>query len=768
MKIKILFSLLLWGTILIAKDIVPLEEKMPIVLPGNSSFIQEFAAKELQYHLQLVFGYKPEITKDNITNKKAFYLQKSPLDKKPLKIEEARWQITNDGRVFIYGEDNPVRTKRDFFYDLTKASRSGTLYATYDFINNCLGIKHLEPGANGIIYKKLTSLPQRIKFNSWQSTLEFRELRNGLPSFSSIKKAANPKELSLSKDEYDKVVENLKLWKVRQRLGRRSTPSYGHAFLYWYKRYGKIHPEFFAMNNLGERKVPSLGPTRMQLCMSNEKVVDQIVSNWATTKNAFINLCPNDSTLFCLCSNCKKLGSKSDMMIYQANKVLAKAKKIRPDVRGTTYAYFDYIYGPKMQKVDPSMVIGFVSIFLNLPRMEQFYKEWQQAGNKSIFLRPNTFWVDVGFPLGYEKTAFQEFQLGRKYNVIGVDVDCLQNDWSINGIASYILARAYVNPEKSFEDLEDEYCSSFGPAKDEVKAYYQYIRKNLWESRVLSRVSLTMMYDNLSYYIIPRIKEIITPSLYIQAGKLLQKINKSKLSSTQLTRLKTLILSNKHAILQAEVLHAPLAKKLPLNKKLLAFRIANKDKLNILWHNLLAKEKKYDLTGMDAALKFKNCFYAKELPVKWYFEPDPLDLGEKEKWYNYSNSRIVATWEQVPVNSPWKNFSTTSGVPKRLVTFMQNYNGSAWYALRVAIPIALKGKKVYLHIGAIDETGKIYINGKLLHIRLHLNPNDWKSSFNVDITNQINWQKKYVDVVIKVMDKSGQGGMWKPAWLISK
>jgi hypothetical protein len=414
------------------------------------------------------------------------------------------------------------------------------------------------------------------------------------------------------------------------------------------------------------------------------------------------------------------------------------------------------------------MVIGFVSIFLNLPRMEQFYKEWQKAGAQSIFLRPNTFWVDIGFPLGYEKTAFQEFQLGRKYNVIGVDVDCLQNDWSINGIAAYILARAYINPEKSFETLEDEYCSGFGPAKDEIKVYYQYIRKNLWETRVLSRVSLNMMYDNLSYYIIPRVKEIITPDLYITAGKILQKINKSKLTSTQLRRLETLILSNKHAVLQAEVLHAPLAEKLSANKKLLAFRIDNKDKLNILWHNLLAKEKKYDLTGMDAALQFKDYFYAKELPQKWYFEPDPEDIGEKEKWFNYSNARIVATWEQVPINSPWENFLTTAGVPEKLVTFMQNYNGSAWYALRVAIPPALKGKQLFLHIGAIDETGKIYVNGKLLHTRLHLKPDDWKSSFKVDITDQINWQKKYADVVIKVMDKSGQGGMWKPVWLISK
>ena len=768
MKNKLLFILLTAGIASFAVDIVPAAEKMPIVIPSKPSFIQEFAAKELQSHLQLVFNYLPEIRKGTVTDKKAFYLFPAPSDKKPLKPEEARWQIADDGRIFIYGEDLPVRGKKGIFNDLTRCSRSGSLYAVYDFLNNVLNIRHLEPGKNGIVYRKMSAVPADKKSNSWRSSLEFRELRNGIPSFSAIRRAGYPAELTLSAKKYDEWVNELNLWKIRQRLGRRSAPSYGHAFIWWWKNYGKKHPEYFAMDKLGKRQPPALGATRMHLCMSNPAVVDRIVANWAKTKSAFINLCPNDSTLFCLCQECRKLGSKSDMMIYQANKVMEKAVKIRPDVRGITYAYLDYIYGPRKYKVHPSMVIGFVSIFLNLQKMEQYYKEWQQMGNRSIFLRPNTFWVDIGFPLGYEKTAWEEFQLGTKYNVIGVDVDCLQNDWSVNGIAPYILARSYTDPGKSFEYWEDEYCSAFGTAKNEIKAYFQFIRSNLWEKRILSRAALGIMYDNLSYYIMPRVKEIITPDIYRRAGKLLEKVDRSTLTPQELRRFEAVVTANRHAVKQAEVLHAPPAKKLEANKKLLDFRIKNRSKLNIFWPTLLNKEKKYDLTGMEAALKFKDYFYAKELPVKWFFDVDPSDRGEKEQWFKYSYARISATWVPVPVNCAWETLTVAAGIPGKMVDFLSNYNGHGWYALRVSVPAALKGKKIFLHFGAVDESCKIWVNGELAHVRENRSVTDWKTPFNAEITDKINWQKKYIDIIVKVTDKAGQGGIWKTVWLTAK
>ena len=43
-----------------------------------------------------------------------------------------------------------------------------------------------------------------------------------------------------------------------------------------------------------------------------------------------------------------------------------------------------------------------------------------------------------------------------------------------------------------------------------------------------------------------------------------------------------------------------------------------------------------------------------------------------------------------------------------------------------------KGRKVMLRIGAVDDEGAVYVNGKLVHTRWHLNPDDWQSSCEID------------------------------------
>lgn len=38
----------------------------------------------------------------------------------------------------------------------------------------------------------------------------------------------------------------------------------------------------------------------------------------------------------------------------------------------------------------------------------------------------------------------------------------------------------------------------------------------------------------------------------------------------------------------------------------------------------------------------------------------------------------------------------------------------------------------------------------------------------IEITSFIDWKQKQQNVIVRVEDKSGQGGIWKPVWLVSK
>ena len=744
--------------------------KSAIILPEKADRIKKYAAEELQYHLALVTGKKvPILTKEG-KEKTRFYIgKKAPSDKKKLLTEEARWEITSSGNIYLYGEDLLVldRKKQADIFGSFSRSRCGTLYAVYDFLNNVLMIRHIEPGEKGIVYTKQNILTLPVSGNSWRSCLEFRGLREGTMSMYRIKKLDLPKEFEMTEKEHSEWVKNVRVWSKRQRLGSRQRIHYGHAFTWWWKAYGKKYPQYFAMNRSGVRAPEGPGD-RMQLCMTNKEVIDRIYNAWKVRKGNCINLCPNDSTLFCLCPECKKLGSKSDMMVYQMNEILKKATKDRKDVRACTYAYLDYINGPKNIKVHPNAVIGFVSIFLNLRKMEQYYREWQNMGTKAIFLRPNTFWVDVGLPMGYEKEVYKEFQLGRKYNVIGTDVDSLPNTWASSGIVTYILARSYVEPDKSFEALEEEYYSAFGAAKEDVKKYFRYIRKNIWEGRVMNNIPLEKMYDNLSYYIVPRIKQIVKVNDYVQAGKILEKIDLSKLDKMSADRVRALKLENEHAILTVKTIHAFRNAKMKASKDLLQFRIKHRKDLHIFWPNLFKVEKTSDLTGMKAAALLKDYSYAKTLPEKWYFEPDQKNVGLKEKYYAFPRSTFSALWAKIPITAAWEGASVAQGVPQELVDILKNYDGIGWYAVEFTVDKSLKGKKIYLHFGAVDESCFVYVNGKKAGEHLYLSSDAWKTPFAIDITNFINWKKSHQTVVVRVEDKAGAGGIWKAVHLVAK
>jgi len=66
-----------------------------------------------------------------------------------------------------------------------------------------------------------------------------------------------------------------------------------------------------------------------------------------------------------------------------------------------------------------------------------------------------------------------------------------------------------------------------------------------------------------------------------------------------------------------------------------------------------------------------------------------------------------------------------------------------------------------MRIGALDDDGRIYINGKLVHERFHVDGLDWQRSFEFDITDAIKPGQKNL-IAICGRNDYGKGGLWKP------
>jgi hypothetical protein len=84
---------------------------------------------------------------------------------------------------------------------------------------------------------------------------------------------------------------------------------------------------------------------------------------------------------------------------------------------------------------------------------------------------------------------------------------------------------------------------------------------------------------------------------------------------------------------------------------------------------------------------------------KWRLKPDPDQKGEEKGWSKADFDD--KDWkEQDPCVQTWSALD------------MFGYFGDAWYRAKAKVPAVPAGKKVFLWIGGVDSTCKLFLNGK--------------------------------------------------------
>ena len=784
---------ILWGVLCCSLGAVTVDPgKAEIVVDKKAAPIVRFAAQELQKNFQLITGKKmPIVNKAN--SGKYQFLMGTPAGVK-LKNEEAVWEITPK-YTRLYGDSTPARNNRMNLENiLWPSSKSGDLTAVFAFLEEQLGVLYKAPGPLGISYTPAPVLKLKEGKYNWVPVLTHRYLwpdRNNRTAkrydnkeyWEKIKRTGIvPAEfVPENKAEYQKKMFESWLWLKQQRMGRSVNYAFGHAFTWWWAKYGKTHPEYFALVNGKREPRYKAQPDRVKLCVSNPAVWKQIVDNWAAQKSRgkFINVCENDSGNYCECKNCRALdmppapGMKwdrdlSDRYIYFANNVLRLARKIDPEVAVCHYAYSVYRYPPRREKVDPAIYIGFVPSMFEIETLPEMYKKWYEAGARKIFLRPNDFHVTTTLPMGFEKQMFETYKVGVKYGVIGTSYDSLHGFWDIAGLGDYVIARGNVDPSRDYEHWFKEFCSVYGAAASDVRQYYEYWRVNIWEKKLWpNRKAIAergrygnfrrgLMWDIFKYY---SIKDFDVTDGFIKVGL------KKNLNPVQKRHLEQLLLANTHARYTYLAMAAKGKAKARAAVALLKFRRANKDKLNINWERLSGLEIKFgDATGTKAAQLLSNYDDFAETSVSWHFSPDPRNVGEKEKWEQTSFDKMRKNWTRIRIDTQWENQKRHPDAKFRKL--MENYNGYGYYGMRLTINPKWKGKEISLMFGAVDESAWVWVNGKYAGKRLYVRDPDWSTPFAINITDQINWNLKRQTVVVKVHDSNGAGGIWRGVMLV--
>ncbi len=570
---------------------------------------QQLAVDELKKHLELT-GDKLAPGKDALE----ILVGRNPGCKDKLAPGESRW-LYKEGKLYIWGND--------------KKQSPGVLFAVYGLLEEKFGVRWLFPGDAGIHVpvQKTVSFKENESYKRVPPFI-WAYVRCGQWLGYNARKNLVPGDWRLSDEQLKQLAEDNAMFSLRHRHGRLFALRYGHAFTKWPDRFEKTHPEYFGVGPYGK---PSIPPNRKtaKLCLSNPDVIEQIIADWkAAGKRQYLNISPNDGTAgYCLCAKCMALDTRTpdenfyshltDRYLNFWNRVAKRAVQERPDVMVTTYVYSYYRHPPRREKIEypDNMLCGLVPALAE--DSGALFAAWKAVGMKHCFIRPNDTHPASAQIRGLEKRIFDKFQASRKvFKLYGADYDSTLGV-KARDLEHYIAARMIAFPEKSFDELMDEFCSGYGAAAAAVKEFYTNLRPagiamymssaaGKRNQQVLDDAEITVNHD--AEYV-----NVITVNL-----KKLEAFPMDKLSAPEQLRLKRLITSAQESIIsskmQMEAVKMSAGQKNDFNaaaKELWDFRAKNKDQFPDNYPSIVYRtEKRYwnsyqpyrNASGSDGAI----------------------------------------------------------------------------------------------------------------------------------------------------------------------
>jgi hypothetical protein len=366
----------------------------------------------------------------------------------------------------------------------------GTWYGTIGFLEDYLGARWLWPGPLGEIIPQKTDLVVAKVDRSEAPALVIRTLRSS-HHYSNWTSWAN--DLGFPIEERIAMGQELSHWVDHQRLGN-SISIYRTEFgKTWVHKFGKDHPDWFALQPDGKRLLKLLRPhKRPQMCFSNPGLIDEVVRRTVEYIDAHplqdgYGIYPSDSIegYECVCDLCKANGpTLSDQRSNYFQAVAEKLAKLRPGKYGTALAYYNYVDPPTSDiQLGDNVLLDFCNAgyFEDEERRKSIvrWEGWAKHAQKMVW-RPNNFHnvIGAGVPRSYVTKMGRDFSHFYQNKMVGIDFDRIHPHWACAGLNYYVAAKLAWNPLKPVEDIVNDYCEKgFGTAAPAVKKYFTALEK---------------------------------------------------------------------------------------------------------------------------------------------------------------------------------------------------------------------------------------------------------------------------------------------------
>ncbi len=145
------------------------------------------------------------------------------------------------------------------------------------------------------------------------------------------------------------------------------------------------------------------------------------------------------------------------------------------------WAYESYVNPPLRERVHPQVGIGFVGFgrrWVDDYERAEDRRSWAGWAEKTDFMmyRPNTIDIaSIAFPLNYTRRVAEDITWLHANGMQAAEGG-QYGHWSALGLAYYVRAKLYWDPDVDVEALIEDYCrAGFGPAADQVRAYFDLL-----------------------------------------------------------------------------------------------------------------------------------------------------------------------------------------------------------------------------------------------------------------------------------------------------
>lgn len=476
------------------------------------------AANELRYHLELATGTKLPILQERewnaIPKRNESAIHVGPTSHATSAgIDVSRMKPngfvmrTVGNQLFLLGKDGGEDTP------LHDRVSMGTLFAVYEFLERQMGVRWLWPGELGEFIPR----QETISSGTWDHSEDARLMQRQW-QFDTVP-SAGKQGWSTEAAWYKHKIDTYR-WLRRQRISRSYTLDYGEAFTGYWQRWQTSHPEYFNLLPNGRREPDPQHPGHVSMCQSEPGLWKQMVDDWKlhrTTMLPWVNCCPNDTPNKCVCEKClawdgrtaaeqmpvltrvreafdqnavtprdwwRELGPLSNRYARYLLAVQNEARQVDPEATVIGYAYENYMRPPQRVQLNDRVVVMLAN-YLSFPYDEEISREfrsdckgWSATGARLI-LRPNITYGWHNLPAHYADRAGSDIQYAFSQGVMGTDLDSLTGQWAAQGPSLYVVAGAQRNPQHPIAEMLADYYRGFGPAANDVRAYFEHWKTNL-------------------------------------------------------------------------------------------------------------------------------------------------------------------------------------------------------------------------------------------------------------------------------------------------